>query len=123
MRRSWWMCAEVGRRGQSTIEYAVLAAVLVGALLAMQIYVKRGISGRLRLSADSIGTQYAPRKATSDMTQKVISDTTTKSKILLDQPVGAEKADVMVTETIINNDSTSRTGSEHVEALGTDLWK
>lgn len=117
------MCADGARRGQSTIEYAVLAAVLVGALLSMQIYMKRGVSGRLRQAADSIGAQYAPRKATSDMTQTVISDTTTKSKILLDQPVGAETADVMVTETIINNDSTSRTGSEKVEALGTDLWK
>jgi len=42
------------QRGQSTLEYAVLASVVVAALLFMQIYVKRGAMGKLRSATDRI---------------------------------------------------------------------
>ena len=45
-------------RGQSTLEYAVIIAVVVGALLAIQIYMKRGVQGKLRDSTDQIGQQF-----------------------------------------------------------------
>ncbi len=47
------------RAGQSTLEYAVLIIIVIGALLSIQVYIKRGIQGRLRSSADDIGDQYA----------------------------------------------------------------
>ncbi len=34
------------KRGQSTAEYAVLIALVIGAAIAMQTYVKRGLQGR-----------------------------------------------------------------------------
>lgn len=40
--------------GQSATEYAVLLAVVAAALLAMQVYIKRGIQGRMRDLADQI---------------------------------------------------------------------
>ena len=46
------------RKAQSTLEYAALIAVVVGALVAMQVYLKRGIEGKLRSNADDIGTQF-----------------------------------------------------------------
>ena len=46
--------------GQSTVEYAVLIAVVVGALIAMQIYMKRGVQGKLRSATDDIGEQFSP---------------------------------------------------------------
>lgn len=46
-------------RAQSTLEYTVIIAVVVGALLAMQIYMKRGVQGKLRESTDDIGEQFA----------------------------------------------------------------
>ena len=55
------------RKAQSTVEYAVLAAVVVGALLAMQIYVKRGVSGKLREATDRIGEQFTPETATYEV--------------------------------------------------------
>lgn len=45
--------------GQSTLEYAVMIAVVVGALLAMRIYMKRGIEGKLRESTDQVGEQFS----------------------------------------------------------------
>lgn len=49
------------KRGQSTLEYAVVIAVVVAALVVMQLYVRRGFQGRLRQSADDIGEQFAPK--------------------------------------------------------------
>ena len=31
------------KRGQSTLEYAVLIVVIIAALIAMQVYLKRGL--------------------------------------------------------------------------------
>lgn len=56
------------RRGQSTLEYAVVIAVVLAALIAIQIYVKRGIQGKLRSSTDQIGEQYSAGKMTSTFT-------------------------------------------------------
>jgi len=47
------------KRGQSTLEYAVLIVVIIGALLTIQVYIKRGVQGRLKSAADDIGDQYS----------------------------------------------------------------
>ena len=36
------------RRGQNVVEYSILIALVVGAAIAMQTYVKRGIQGRIQ---------------------------------------------------------------------------
>ena len=47
------------RRAQSTLEYAVLVIVIIGALLSIQNYIKRGVQGGLKSAADDIGDQYS----------------------------------------------------------------
>lgn len=55
--------------GQSTAEYAILLAIIASALIAMQIYLKRGIQGRIRDLADQISTtHYEPAKTESNYT-------------------------------------------------------
>jgi len=49
----------MNKKGQGTLEYAILIAVVVGALLMMQHYMSRGVQGKLRDSADNIGEQYS----------------------------------------------------------------
>jgi len=56
------------KQAQSTLEYAVLIVCIVAGLLAMQIYIKRSIQGKLRGTADSMGEQYDPKKTSSDIT-------------------------------------------------------
>lgn len=48
------------KKGQSTLEYAIIVAVVIGGLLVMQHYVKRGYSGRLKSASDDMGQQYDP---------------------------------------------------------------
>jgi len=48
-------------RGQSIAEYTMFISVVVMALLAMQIYLKRGIQGKLKDMADAISPEsYSP---------------------------------------------------------------
>ncbi len=54
------MFIHLNKRAQSTLEYGILIAVIVAALVAMQVYVKRGIQGRLRQASDDVGEQFSP---------------------------------------------------------------
>jgi len=40
------------RKGQSTGEYALVFAIILGAIVAMQTYVKRGVQGRVKSGTD-----------------------------------------------------------------------
>jgi len=50
-----FMFRRLGKRGQTTAEYAILIALVVGAAMAMQIYVKRGLQGRVKDVVDHTG--------------------------------------------------------------------
>lgn len=56
----------LNRKGQSTLEYAIVVAVIVAGLLAMQFYIKRGWEGKLRNAADNMGEQFDPGAYTAD---------------------------------------------------------
>lgn len=51
------------KKAFSTLEYAVLIAVTVAALITMSVYIKRAVSGRFKDTADSFGfgRQYDPK--------------------------------------------------------------
>ena len=49
------------RKGQSTMEYALLLIIVMGAFIATSDYIKRGIQGRWRTAVDDLGDQYDPR--------------------------------------------------------------
>ena len=46
-------------KGQSTLEYAVLIVIIIGALLSIQAYIKRGVQGRLKQATDDVGEQFS----------------------------------------------------------------
>ena len=50
------------RRGMSTLEYAVLLTVIVAALFAAQVALRRAVSSKWRQAADAFGDgrQYEP---------------------------------------------------------------
>ena len=90
------------KRGQNTLEYAVIIVVVVAGLLAMQTYIKRGMQGKLRSSTDSIGEQYSPGITTGTYTTNT----------------GSTSAEVItnagVTTTDVTRGTQTRTGSETV---------
>jgi len=65
------------KKGQTAIEYVVLLVVVIGSLMTIQNYLKRGVQGRLRDAVDSLGDQYDPRTAVSFIEHTLSSETTT----------------------------------------------
>ena len=107
-------------RGQSTAEYAIVFGVVLAALVAMQVYVKRGVNARLKDVSDSAVTtmwnklgkgapvandlQYEPYYTASDYT--VTQATARKESVLTGGIV--ETSDIVET--------TGRTGSQTTKA-------
>ena len=96
------------QRGQSTLEYALIIAVVVGGLLLMQHYIRRGLAGRYRAASDDIGEQFDPSAYTanytinqSSATQQTVTDRVTRTEHTADQ-------------------ISKRDGTEDVEAWGED---
>lgn len=50
------------KKAMSTIEYAMLIAIVVAALIGMQFYLRRAVCGHWKQSGDAIGfgRQYDP---------------------------------------------------------------
>ena len=63
------------KKGQSTLEYAVLIIIIIGALLSIQVYIKRGIQGRLKGAADDIGDQFSVGNTNFIQTMTTLSRT------------------------------------------------
>lgn len=111
------------KRGQSFIEYTVVIACIIAALVAMQHYVKRALQGRLRSAADQIGEQYEPGKMAGGFTATVTREVT--SEVKTHQPLTIEGRDGYGTTTteIVTKDETTRQGTETVAEFGPSLWE
>lgn len=65
------------RKGQSTLEYAILIIIIIAALLSLQTYIKRGVQGRLKSATDDIGDGYSTAAGANYYKETVsISNTT-----------------------------------------------
>ena len=109
------------RRGQSALEYGALVVVVAAALAGMAVYMKRAVSGKLRSSSDSVGEQYHPRATTSNLTMSTRGTTKTTSTMLIDQIVAGTKVNVLESTTV-SDQTTNRTGTEDVGAMGASIW-
>jgi len=89
-------------KGQSLLEYSLILAAIVVAIVFMQTYVRRGVQGRLKDSADQIGDQYSVVGGYNYLTNR--TSTTT------------EETDVKGKLTTDYTDVSRRTGSQRLNA-------
>lgn len=85
------------KKAQSSLEYTLIIAVFVAALISIQAYVKRGIQGNFRAIANDIGTPYEPKNTTSSKTisgksKSVVKVTTSEAGDKLETKVTSEDA-------------------------------
>ncbi len=59
------------KKGQTASEYVMLTVVILGALVATQMYIKRAIQGRWKSTMESIGEQYDPTVMLSNIRQSL----------------------------------------------------
>ena len=100
-----------GRRtkGQTTLEVVVLIGFVVAALIAMGVYMKRGVQGKLRESTDQVGEQYSAGNTNS------VYNTSIDMQQTENMTAGGQ-----VTTTIDRNRQT-KTGSETVSSMATGI--
>jgi Flp pilus assembly pilin Flp len=54
-------------RGQTILEYTIIVVIMLGVMIAMKDYVKRGIQGRWKSATDDMGDQYDPQAVNSNI--------------------------------------------------------
>jgi hypothetical protein len=90
--------AKMKNIAQTTIEYVVMFSLIVAALFAMQVYLKRGIAGKMRSSADEVGGGffYSPG-AMQDSTTTINTVVSTQSSSKVTDVTGSTdyKASIM----------------------------
>ena len=94
------------QKGQSTLEYAILIIIIIGALLSIQVYIKRGIQGRLKSATDDIGDQFSVgnTNVTTTMTTSSQSRDTFKGGETKSELQGNETTTTTTSSNIINVD-------------------
>lgn len=103
------MTTRAKSKAQSTTEYAILIALVAAALFGMQVYLKRGVQGRIKNLAD----QISPSQYESGQTQG--NYITTQSGTIT-QIGGGKQSGLgqnQITETT-QNETTTRTSYERV---------
>ena len=93
------------RRGQSTLEYAVLVVIIIGALLTIQTYIKRGVQGRLKSATDDIGDQYSPGNTNSVKVTTVSSNT--REEFGMNGQQGVSKSSLLTPESTNTSENTT----------------
>jgi len=96
-------------KAQSTLEYVILIGFVVAALIAMGVYMKRGIQGKLRESTDQVGEQYSAYHFNSEYT--------TDTKMVQTENVVREIGKGTVTTTNIKTNWQTKNGSEQVKGF------
>lgn len=107
------------QNAQTVLEMAILLLAIVFAFLAMQVYLRRSIAGRLRSDIDAVGQQYDPTDTISDFSINHISNTTTTTRasqdIYMNPVTGFAENRLMTTITSETHyDNTVRSGYEEV---------
>jgi uncharacterized protein (UPF0333 family) len=95
------------KKGQSTLEYAILIIIVMAALLSIQVYIKRGIQGRMKQAADDIGDQFSPQNTSVTITrrtQAVSNDTFAAGVTTSTLGAGGEVTTENGTSAVINNE-------------------
>ena len=92
-------------RGQSTVEYVVVVAVVIAALLATTVYMKRGKMGDLGRATGQVGAQFNPHQLASKFATESAS---TRQEL---QVTSGARASIIVPDT---TETQSRVGAERL---------
>jgi len=104
------------KKGQNIMEYAVLFAVVIAALIIMQVYIKRKYQGSIKQNVDELGQQYAPGHTTS----RIDSNTTSHSESCTGGSCWGKNISAGMTVTL-SNTSSAFDKKEAVDSFAADL--
>jgi len=113
------------KKGQSILEYAILFAIIIAALVVMQVYVKRAYQGRLKHESDSVGDQYSPGHTTgvSNVVTTSNSVTYTGGETNASDMAGVISGTTEIEQGVsvtVSKSATSSNSSETIDSLGAE---
>lgn len=103
-------------KGQSTLEYAFLVAIIAAGVIGMQFYMKRAFQGRAKQAADEISEPYD-----SELMRASSISTNVHAEITVDsdsRPVDTGDPDdeeYEIESHITQSETVTRSGSEHLD--------
>ena len=92
------------RKGQSTFELTLTIVVVIAAVIAMSIFMKRSVMGKMRETGDQVGGQFTPLSTTNDYTRTFVGNRNEKLGF------------TGKTDTTGISETQNRTGNENVNA-------
>ena len=102
----------LSRKGQSTAEYAIVIGLVIAEAVAMQIYVKRGIQGKMKDATDFNDPAATMLKTAQ---YEPLYQTTTN---MVSTRAASETAETLqgggVIKTIVGQDVSNRTGTQTI---------
>lgn len=107
----------LNKKGQSTLEYGVVIAIIVAGLIAMQAYIKRGVQGRLKQASDDIGEQFSPGYTTGTYTTRT---SVASNEAIVPTQVGNVWVSTTTTD---SNQTQDRDVTENVATSNQEYWK
>jgi hypothetical protein len=99
------------RRGQSTLEYAVLIIIIIGALLSLQTYIKRGIQGRLKQASDDIGDQFS------------VGNTNVQKTMTTSSYTSETNLKGQASSALLNNETTTTNETSYIINVEQEYWQ
>lgn len=96
-------------KAQVFVEYVVLIGVVVGALILMEIYMKRSKMGQVREASDSIGQHF-------DAATAVINNNKMRTAFYVEQASGGVTTTYSGADSIGGPETTTRDMSESFDA-------
>lgn len=103
------MLGRLGKKAQSTAEYAIIIALVIGAVVAMQVYVRRGLQGRVKDVVDHTGTG-------GEVAGENLSFTSGQYEPYYNQSTGSTSQQAQNTESMLTGGASSRTSTTTVNA-------
>jgi Flp pilus assembly pilin Flp len=109
---------KLNKKAQSTAEYALVIALVIAAVVAMQVYVRRGLQGRMKDTTDYLATQT---NALGDLKQYEPTELERDIKQTRHEPIKEEMTTGgQVTRTIADEGETTSVGTDQ---FGTQAYE
>ena len=85
--------------------------IIIGALLSIQVYIKRGVQGRLKSSADDIGDQFS------------VGNTNVQKTIHTSSYTSETNAGGVVASTLLNDEKTTTKHTSKIINTEQEYWQ
>lgn len=95
---------KIKTKGQSILEYTIMFAVVVAALVIMQAFIKRGYQGSLKSSADKMGEQFSAGNTTIQEKSTMAGDQTIHTEVGTTSTVSAVLPSGLTSKDLVGKD-------------------